>query len=283
VEPIGDDNLRRWINRVMDVIARIDRGETLADFAKELGVSEKDLAGMFEPERPRFLAHQLIGGRTPVSTLRAIEVVEAAIGPVQVALLARQSVPALVSVEAAWTLLRHEPTGSRSVFVLNAALASTSELYVMRAGCGARSFRHGAVSSSATGISLVDELEHECEAALARMLHIRESLPLAEKRRRLASYRPGRDAPVQAGFLTIEALHGQPDGVAEVIRRLRDRYPWLTVIVLTGPKVPDRTDGWALDDVVVVLPPLGDGEEEQIDEVLLALEEMTGHELTAHR
>jgi hypothetical protein len=107
---------------------------------------------------------------------------------------------------------------------VNAALATTAQLYVMRAACGARSYRREAVSSSTTGPAMAADLERDCEAALPKMLHIRANRPHEEIRSRLAAYRPGKTEIVEAGFLTIEAVHEQTADVATVIRTVRSRY-----------------------------------------------------------
>jgi hypothetical protein len=285
LQSAGSDTMRRWINRVLNIIQKVEPGETLTAFAAEIGIEAAELYGVFELDRHRFLAHQLLGRPSPRNTLRAVETVEEVIGRDQTALLARHALPALIDSEAAWLLLRRDHTDDskpRPVFVLNAALLTTSQLYVLRAGCGDRSYRHQAVSSSATGTDLVLDLEQDCVKALAKLLHIRCTHPVGDIRRRLDKYRPGDGAIVEAGFLAIEAIDATPEqmaGVAEVIRRLRSRYPWLTVIILTGPTLPETTDDWDLGDVVLLQPALSEGEEDTVDEVLVAFEEMTGGEV----
>lgn len=276
------DSMRRWINEIVDIIRKVEAGKTLDGFAEAVGVDKDELSKLFPPDCYRFLAHQLLGRPTPLSIFTAVTTIEHLIGKDGTAALARRAVPALVDGEAAWSLLRCENTKqekSRPVFVLNAESTTTSELYVLRASCCARTYRHAGVSTSMIGEDFIGDLEWLCEEAMAEMLHIRGNPHSEQVRRKIANYCPGQGKLVEAGFLAIEARVYQMANVAEVIRKLRKQHPWLAVIVLIGPTVPEMTKEWEVGDVSVLEPLLSDGEENELDEVLLAFKDVIDKEV----
>jgi hypothetical protein len=270
-----DNRMTKWIDALHATIRKVPSDETLGSFAQEIGITRQDLDEVFENDRHRFVAHQLIGRPLPVRMLHAILALEPVVGTDQAKLLARNALPALVDAEAAWQLLRrapNDPEQAPPVFVLNAEMPTTSRLYVLRAVCGDTRVGHCAVSSSVCGVDLVAELYQRCERALMRMLGIR-GVDERRTRRRLAEYRlrPLHLRTVEFAYLAVEAVHGQMTAVAEVIRRLRDQHPWLTVIVLAGADVPADTDTWGLGNVVVLDPALEPGDEDVLDEVVNTL------------
>lgn len=273
-----DDRMSEWLDEIHDSIRHIKNWNTLDRFAAKLGISAGDLTGVGESERHRFVAHQLIGRPKPVHMLRAFETVEAALGAEHLRTLTRNAAPALIDGESAWQLLRWDPTDPdrvSPVFVLNAERSSTSDLYVRRAVCNDSRVGHAAVSSSVTGIDVVADLHRRCELALMDRLNIR-GRDHEGKRRRLAEYvdRPLEERTSESVYLAIEAAHGQMAAVVEVCRRLRRAYPWLAVIVLTGPGQPPDPTEWQLDEVIVLSPGLGPGEEDRVDEIYWALDKI---------
>ncbi|MFC4068607.1 toll/interleukin-1 receptor domain-containing protein [Actinoplanes subglobosus] len=269
-----DDNMRTWIEDVTSQLGAAPVGLALRSFARHVGLERSEAKGLSAPGCYRFLAHQLLGRPRPDDTFLAVDSVRYAIGPDRTAQLAELSAPALVDGVAAHVLLRPYASGPR-IYLLNARSTATAALYVSRAACCARTHRIAGVSAR-TGEEGVAELEQRCEAALARMLHLNPSRYRGQRLyEAISRIEPGPGGMVEACYLAIDLAECPPGPVTEVISRLHARIPWLIVIILsTSPgKVTAALDG---EEPVLLEPTLSEGEEEAMDRVVQAFQELGG-------
>jgi hypothetical protein len=274
VRQVDDDPMRRWVDEVVDLISKVNQGPTLNRFARALGVSEEDLGRIVPPDCYRFLAHQLIGEPTPEEAFDAVDAVMHILGT-SIADLAIRVLPALVNGQAARVLLRRDDP--RRVVVLNAKYATTAELYVMRAACAARTYRYVQVSAR-VGPDFEAEFTARCRVAIARLVRWQENPHGQAFLDRLKHYRTKKVPGMKAGFLIIDPAGAEMADIPPVIEWIRGLCPWLTVVVLTGPALPEPTalDSWQLGEVLPVDPPLSEGYEMEMDPIRIDLSGLSG-------
>jgi hypothetical protein len=260
--------MRTWIGNVAAHLGNARVGEGIRKFGEYVGLEADEVSGLAAPGCYEFLAQQLLGRPDPEDTFLAVDSMRHEIGTDRTSLLAELATPALVDGESARILLSEESEGS--VYLLNASYSDTASLYVKRAACCATTYRIECVSAR-TGENGAAELQQRCEAALARLLYIRNRSG-RDLMKEIARFRPNR--MVKAVYLGIDLADSSPEPAAEVIRNLRASLPWLKVIVLS-PSAEDLFT--ALDvDGLVLLKPLLDDEEDRMDRVLYAFESMAG-------
>jgi hypothetical protein len=277
-----DDPMRKWATGIADILKKVDIPEALKEFAEALGLDDHDLRTvqkLIETERCQYLAHQLLGRTDAERIYLAVQGIRHIIGRDSTRYLAEWTVPAVVDGEAAGKLLRRQISDQekrRPVFVLNAEVGATAGVYVKRASCCDPRYRHVEVSA-ALGENLTDELIVECEKAVAGLLYLDTDTSSRRVQRQLADYREGKSKLVEAGYLTVVLADAPIDKVAKAIRVIRDRFPWLAVIVITGPEIPesDDMDKWGLRGLTPLEPQLADDEETQLEQVQRALSELT--------
>ncbi|MEV4637515.1 toll/interleukin-1 receptor domain-containing protein [Actinoplanes sp. NPDC049548] len=277
-EVVSSDPMRRWLDEITDLIRHVGPGNTLNRFALELGVGPEEFGRFIVPDCYRFLAHQLLGRPQPESTFRAVDVVSHIAGT---AGLAHRALPALVDGQAARVLLRRDDP--RRVVVINAEYATTAEIFVMRAGCAARTYRSVQVSA-ALGDDLTAELMAEFRKAVAILVRAQDDPHGDRFRRKLAAYRTRRIPALDAGFLIVDPAGVPLRDLVPALSELRDLCPWLTVIVLTGDhKLGVEELGDLGRGVVVAIdPPLSPNDEADLDAIRIALTELSNEERRVH-
>lgn len=282
-----EDPMRMWVNRIVDLIKKVEPGDTLNQFARALGVPDDELDQLILEERHRFLAHQLLGRADREGAYYAVAHVRHLIGGDATACLARYVAPALVDGEAASRLLRgsarRAALGSvphRGVFALNAEASVTGTLYVRRATCCEIGFRHAEVTA-VTGEDLVPELVTYCRQAVLKMLNVRGSWKDARVQRWLRMNPAGEFERFKGGFLVINPAGAPMAAVADAVTRIRADFPWLTIILLTGARVPDDDilGSLGLGDVLVLRPELREDEEFELGRTLDAFRELIKEEI----
>jgi hypothetical protein len=278
----NDDPMHKWANGIANILEKVDVPEALKDFAGALGLDDHDLLTvqeLIDTERCQYLAHQLLGRTDAESIYLAVQRIRHIIGRDSTRYLAEWTIPAVVDGEAAGKLLRRQFSDQekrRPVFVLNAEVGATAGVYVKRASCCDPRYRHIEVSA-ALGENLKDELKNECIKAIAGLLYLGTDTSSRRVQRQLADYREGKSKLVEAGYLTIDPADAPMDKVAEAIREIRDQFPWLAVIVITGPEIPrpEDTDKWGLRGLMRLEPQLLDDEETKLEQVQRAFTELT--------
>ena len=276
-----DDPMRKWATGIANILAKVDVPEALKEFAAALGLDDHDLLAvqeLIETERCQYLAHQLLGRTDAESIYLAVERIRHIIGQDSTRVLAEWTIPAAVDGQAAGRLLRRQISDQekrRPVFMLNAEVGTTAGVYVRRASCCNPRYRHVEVSA-ALGENLTAELIAECEKAVAGLLYLDTDTSSRRVQRQLADYREGRSKLIDAGYLTIALSEAPVDKVADAIQVIRDRFPWLAVIVITGLAVlePDDIDKWGLRGLMLLEPQLADDEETRLEQVQRAFSEL---------
>jgi len=255
--PAGEDKspMAKWTKAVSEALRKVENRDSLVDAAQELLVEETYLDQVRDPVVGcTFLAHQLLAqghGRrlylaiaqmadfTPVEWLsRLIDKVGAT----------------WVDGEAARALLAFG-AGRPGIVALNARRVRTAQQYVDRATCYAETgFEYETVPAVA-GEFFLEEFMSECERAVEKLWGLEppdtvEDIP------------PGQ-MPVDVLFLIVDPGATRRDLVAQGMRAVLGRFPWLIMVLLTGEQLPTDAElaAWQLTDVLKLEPALGPEEE----------------------
>jgi hypothetical protein len=153
----------------------------------------------------------------------------------------------------------------------------------MRAACAARSYRYVQVSAR-VGPDFEAEFMARCRVALAKLVRWQEDPHGPAFLDLLEHYRTKRVPGIKAGFLIIDPAGPELADLPPVIERIRRLCPWLTVLVLTGPALPEPTTlgSWELGEVMPVDPPLSPAYEIEMDPIRIDLSELSGRSAWAN-
>jgi hypothetical protein len=254
-----DTPMRQWFDDITDVLSLIGHRDRMRQAALQLGVSPQDADQVTLHGGLRFLAHQFIGRAANEATVQAVRKLLYVSDRDTLERLLELIAPAWVDQSAALPLITCRPS-DRFVAILNARDPQTAKDYVRRATCLEAPERIETVTP-ALGERGVDELFTKCEAAVLLLLGGAPHLfPWEALDEDLV-----RDGPAPAAHLIIDTREIRPHVIAEVVQRLRDRFRWLMIILLTGQDPPsaDTVARWRLADARVLEPVLGPGEELQ--------------------
>ncbi|WP_433321389.1 hypothetical protein ACQP0U_13895 [Micromonospora sp. CA-269861] len=245
------DKMRRWIDRITHFLGQVGDEKRLDDCAVELGVQQPDLHLVRLPEGKRFLAHQLLDEGLNRRTYRAIRAVSDFMEREWLDKLVRDVSFTWVSSEAAIGLLEFGDVGEGLLVVLNARSPFTADEYLDRATCRGGYWRE--VAGIAIGEDAVTELVNHYENAVASLHGIEEPWTLDD-------IQP-RDEP---SFLVVDPAGVRLDSVLSALRIIRDRYPWVVVILLVGTITPheDLLSEWGSEHIKFLTPQLQPGEEQ---------------------
>jgi hypothetical protein len=196
----------------------------------------------------RFLALQMLG-RWQSSRLSAVMGEIADYMPSEwVGRLCDHVAATWVDGEAARGLLEFD-TARPGTVVLNAQHESTARLYVDRATCRAVTGFVVATVTDVTGEEFLAEFESECAKAVAQLLGVDspsdvEDLLLPDRTLRPAPDGRGHDVL----YLVVHRGNIQPELLAQGVRAVHSRYPWLVVVLLAGQELPTEQElaGWQL-------------------------------------
>jgi hypothetical protein len=264
VKSEDSDTMRRWLRDVADCLREVTDEHALRATARALHAGDWDFPSIIESRR--FIAHQMLSSEL---SGRIYD------GVAEIARPARNSLPDLIELvaptwvncEAARSLL---PRGRQVFAVLNARWPDTAEQYVQRASCCWCRFYTETVTVI-TGEEQATEFRRDCEAAIRRLLCLRDGYSL-----------DGACMPeVDVGFLVVEPNGASMDVITGILHSLLTRFPWLNVLLLVGEATPDAATlkGWGLADAVLQ-PELGREEEkwasQTVDRLRVLAEKVAG-------
>ena len=252
----GDQSpMAEWITAVTTYLNEVRSEDSIAAAAVELGI-EKDLLRTLLPrEGRRFLANQLLGQSQDYRLCTAISKISRYTPREWLDRLVEQTAPTWVDGEAASGLLpMRRPPG---VVLLNARLPLTARHYVLRATCCAEAGFQSVAVSAIAGEQFSREFQSECERAIRSLLHVPDGFdhePLLPK---------SEEKPKEVCFLIVDPANTPMPLVVREVREVRVRYPWLTVVLLTGevPPAREKLAEWKLTDAVILSPPLDENAE----------------------
>jgi hypothetical protein len=259
-EPAADDSaMAKWAEVLAFFLGHVGSKDSLAAAAREHTYLDR----VRDPvEGPRFMAHQLLARENGRGLYLAIAQI-ADFTPVEwLSRLIDKVGATWVDSEAARVLLEFTPGQPGTVVLLNARSPRTAEQYVDRATCYAsRGFEYETVTA-VTGESFVEEFEKECAKAVEKLLAVEPPFTLEE-------YLPPKDVL----FLIVDPSSTPRGLVARGMRAVRNRFPWLVMVLLTGttPPTDEELVTWQLTDVLKLEPALGRAEELYAQQIIGAL------------
>jgi hypothetical protein len=238
-----------WVKAVAHALGQVGDLDSLVSAAQELGVAAEDRGQVLDPVAGRrFLALQMLG-RWQSSRLSAVMGEIADYTPAEwVGRLCDHVAATWVDGEAARGLLEFS-TARPGTVILNARHEATARLYVDRATCRAVTGFAVATVSDVTGEEFLAEFETECAKAVAQLLGVDSPSDVEEL---LLPDRKLRPAPDGRGhgvlYLVVHRGEIKPGLLAQGVRAVHDRYPWLVVVLLTGQELPTEEElaGWQL-------------------------------------
>lgn len=253
-----------WVKAVAHALGQVSDLDSLVSAAQELGVAAEDQGQVLDPVAGRrFLALQMLG-RWQSSRLSAVMGEIADFTPAEwVGRLCDHVAATWVDGEAARGLLEFD-TARPGTVVLNARYESTARHYVDRATCRAATGFAVATVTDVTGEEFLAEFEIECAKAVAQLLGVDSPSEVEELLLPDRTLRPALDGRRHdVLFLVVHPGKIQPELLAQGVRAVHSRYPWLVVVLLTGQELPteEQLTGWQLADARRLQPALAPLEE----------------------
>jgi hypothetical protein len=256
-----------WVKRIARSVEDVDRS-ALAEAARDLYVTDDEISQMLLPDGPSFLAHQFLdarrlrAGSSDGGPYHAVEKLADHMADDRLGRLTTLIAPTWVNSQSARRLLI-PPGPERAVVILNAYDPVTAEHYINRASCCALHDYEFTTVVVRTGESFIEEFMIKCGDAVRKLLRLPRGYPLQKELARLQLKDPGDFH--ERWYLIVdpdEAKFGRLERVAEAVRQVRDRYPWLTIVLLTGadPPSPEDLAEWGLEDAII-LADLGEEDE----------------------
>ncbi|MFF2535892.1 toll/interleukin-1 receptor domain-containing protein [Streptomyces cyaneofuscatus] len=248
---------RDWALRVARYLesARRRSPSSLLDAARRLGLTDEELVHVSARIGAElFLSHRMLSGGIREELPTAVEWLKPALGADQLRQLSAEVLPSWVDQESARRFLpaaaaASEPYDGSPVLVFNAYEEWTVEQYVRRAVCNAPdTYSFGALERGLPDddASSSEALEAACRTALRQVFRVPPRMPLNSR-----TVQP-KDGTFS--YLVLSAADHAAEDLAQVTRSLRDDFPWLIVVVLTGGAEPGPVARIA--DTVVVVPPI---------------------------
>ena len=250
IRPGVGGHMKRWIDRLSFFLSRVDDVSRLGECARALGVSEEGLRYVTLPGGSRFLAHQMLDDGLSSQTYYAVRAISDYLPHDHLGKLIDNVACAWVDIEAAHKLLDVCQQKAGSTAVLNARHPATADDYLDRATCRGVYWRE--VAGTVVGEDAVAELVAHYESAVL-------SLHGVEPPWTVDDIEP-RDEPT---VLVVDPTGVPLEAAISAVKTVRDRFPWVIVLLLVGDAAPSRQnlDDWKLGTVNVVSPALRPGAE----------------------
>jgi TIR domain len=248
--PSDNDQVRRWTERVSYFLTHVGDRDKLSECAQQLGVTDGELHMVRLPEGNRFLAHQLLDDGLQRRTYDAIRVISDFMGAEWLAKLINDVAFTWVNSAAARQLLAAARRGAATTALLNASRSDTATEYIQRATC--RGVYWLEVAGMPVGEDTVPELVAHYEQAIASLHGLDPPYTVADIEE--------RDGPY---FLVVDPAGVSIGAVVDAIDIVHARYPWVTVLLLTGDQAltSDEVRDQRFRSAVVLSPELRPGEE----------------------
>lgn len=249
IPPDSRDSMQHWLAKVMSCLGGVTETSLLRAAAEALDACQDEWHFPSTRDGQHFLAHQLLG---QVRTGRMHTAMEHIAVPVSGKLNQLVSLvsPVWVNGEVARTLLPRQ--GHRTCVTLNSKWPDTAVHYVRRAACCSDSYVKEVVTARA-GEDLEGDLLRDCVIAVRKLLYLPDGMPLEDDEVPMGGH---------VCFLIIDSDNQPLVRVAEVVRKLQERFRWLNTIILCGDADVDQAllRQWRLADAIV-LPALDRTEE----------------------
>ncbi|MFC4071800.1 toll/interleukin-1 receptor domain-containing protein [Actinoplanes subglobosus] len=276
--PTPDTEMNKWFTNITLVLHKIGapHPEQMIKAARALGVRAEDFGEVPLTRGYHFLAHQFLGHATDFSTIDAVEPLLYCGDRESLARLVGLIQPTWVDAGASRPLTRYA-AGQGCVAVLNARDPMIAKQYYLRATC-VSPLADSAEVPLAVGEDVVGELVDACERTVKRLLGADpdldewDDLPADWVRNGPRSAKGAR----LPRFLILDASQYQPHTVARAVAHVRERFRWLSVIVLVGrtAPTPEEMTRWGLTDATLLEPPLKPDAEAQARGVINELRNM---------
>jgi hypothetical protein len=119
------------------------------------------------------------------------------------------------------------------------------------------------------GEAFIEEFEADCTKAVQTLLSVRPPYTIEDAV-------PAGDRPDEQLFLIVDPSTTPRALVAEGVRAVHRRFPWLVVVLLTGQALPtdEELATWRLADARKLEPALGPREELGAQRVVAALDKL---------
>ena len=264
-----DSPMAAWAETVAFDLGEVKNKDSLVAAANALGIDKTYDDRIRDPlEGCRFLAHQLLARRHGNGLSVAIGKIANFTPAEWLSRLIDNVAATWVDGEAARVLLEFSVDRPGTV-VLNADWQSTAEQYVDRATCCAPTGFAYATVTAVAGEAFIEEFEAECTKAVQTLLSVRPPYTIEDAV-------PAGDRPDEQLFLIVDPSTAPRALVAEGVRAVHRRFPWLVVVLLTGQALPtdEELATWQLADARKLEPALGPREELGAQRVVAALDKL---------
>jgi len=227
-----------WIRAIAGNLETVRDMDRLVAAARLLKVEDDHLNHVRLPKSGcTFLAHQMLGRWHGEDLERAIGEIAKHTPVDWLQRLIGNVIATWVDAEASRGLLAFGPERPGTV-VLNAISDTTANHYTERAWCCASTGFHLVAVATATGESFMQEFMKDCEKAVHLLLNLPPGFTLDDYLRDgiLPEARDGRRHDVM--ILAVNRGTTELRLVAQGINKVRAKFPWLVVLLLSGEALP---------------------------------------------
>jgi hypothetical protein len=248
----ADDAVSKWLSNIGVQLNHIQDPSVFGRMASALGLPQEELALLTPGLGHLFLASQMLDTHNIERLANAVA--EAWMGGLdrsRARQLADMVLPVWIDRDEARRIVRETDGSTRRVVILNVHSPQIGEQYLARAFCV------DMTSYFAAGVPGEEDAEgpllEQCEQAVKYYVGLdpHEELDHPEEPRESGRF-----------FLVLDARKCDLAMVHRVVAHLRDRVPWLHVLVIPGRGVNTR-ERWPgdPDEVLVLDPPFGQNHE----------------------
>jgi hypothetical protein len=238
--------MSEWISRIAFALADLSDSDLRAS-AEALGVTDELDALPRFADRVAFVAHQMLDYGLDGRVYRASARMDGRLPDYKMRNFIGEVLPTWVDIGAARHLLGAATDAKHPVLLLSATLGQSGQHYFERATCRTRVGYQCRPVSVLSGGSSVDDLLIELEAGVRAVARHPEEIPIEHLK-----------PPEEHAYLVVNSGQIAMPNVVTAIRRIRDRFPWINIILLTGsrPLTEQSVREWFKNIPYAVLPKL---------------------------